>query len=302
MPYIKQALRYGDEHPTPELLGHLHRNIQSFYDAGGYITIRDKTRSDIFDTNIIHSNGEFSIMKEFKAHTPDGQTAGKLNVNHLVANPDIVREINEKRLSEYNDKYSDYQKKLEEYTRKKKEKEQDPWTIAEDSDYLGPREPQKLRLLPVPGVDSTVGPDDLKYWAHPGISSEKLIPGTGSALQHALTVYLKPLGIGVDSGYAQSARTFHRNVGRRVDWEWGTEPGQLDPSTISYDGHGTGTSIWLPSDIEKIASLPIKNYNVKNAKFLKTSNMFKYEEDDWNPDEVETNRVLSWKQRYDEVK
>lgn len=279
---FRYALTYGDEHPSPELLGHMHRNIQSFYDAGGYIKMQMNSTSSPGPDSM----GAIPMSIDFKAYTRDHKQAGHLGVGYLVHDPKVIESINNDRMDKYYRALDLHKKAVEEYEGKQNGTIKDPWDVDVEEDYkpssLIP--PSKPHLFEIRNEHGSI-PNDLKYWAHPSINSTKLIPGAGTALQHALAVHLQPLGIGVDSGYAQPARKFHLNIGRRVDWTRGTGPGELDPKTLSHDGHGSGTSIWLPSDIEKIASLPIKNYDVRTSR-VKLSNMYKYEEDDWNPDEV----------------
>ena len=313
---------YGPEHPNPDILEHIRKNVQSFYDAGGRIEIHDpnhisKETADDYSNeadryykdledfkkqlgkypdpkrninseidsgsgNIasalialkheknhsIHPNSQGSISQTriIIARNHEGRPSGAMNVSWIEHDPEEIKKLNDANEELYQKRLKNYYDRIE--SLKQMRSGNDPWAVSDfnEHSFNNPVKPQRSKPIPEnPGGTTPFG--------SASIGTIKRVPGTGSALQHAYTTILAPKNIGVSSSYASEARTFHKNVGRRVDWE---ESGK--------DGNPTGSSIWLPSDVKKIASIQIHNPNIK--RFAKTPiPPCPYGKDDHNLDE-----------------
>jgi len=320
---------YGPEHPTPDILEHIRRNVQAFYDAGGRIEIHNTARispevardyqaesarfekdfQDFSDRLRKSPNLRPGVLTELSAgkahlsgqlhtlsHSMDrveeptengvlrrngiiiardheGRPSGALAVSWEETNPEIITRINSERTKKYQDDLVEYHQRLRKHELSRLNRFSDPWATDEDDSHdswVRPFRPREPRLIT---------PGGRNPWGSANIGTIKRVPGTGTALQHAYcAAILAPSNLGVTSSYASSARTFHKNVGRRVDWD----PIERDQQWTG-DSKPFGSSIWLPSDTLKIAQIPINNPNFRR---ISTTAPFPYREGDWNPDEV----------------
>jgi len=215
--------------------------------------------------------GSIRIHQSLVARTREGHIAGICNVGYRVRDAKIIRQLNEAAKSSYEDAMSIYHDAVEQHQRDTESMRADPWFVEGSEMPTAPRAPREPNYLSLPGKSIPyTGRFDARDEtnAYPNIGTVKRLPGTGSALHHALTVLLQPQGLGVNSSYAPAARTFHLNMGRRVDWK-----------------AGGGTSIWTPSDIQAISGIKLKNMHIEKVANVKEAS-YHYSEDDWNPDEV----------------
>jgi len=253
-----------------------NRSIQDEV-AEGYRMVKGYIRGLANDApGILHSNmtskfGGTHVRQVLVAFTPDDKVSGACGVDYFSHDPDHIAKLNRQMLDRYKSDMDQYNIALDEHHRKLEEVQKDPWFVPGSTLPNEPRKPVEPTLYGRPSKRTGNGEFDFSddWNAHPHIGSIKRITGTGSALHHALTTILAPLGLGVVSAYATTARTFHMNMGRRVDWE-----------------KGPTSSIWLPSDVKAIAGIKLDNPRIEKMSNVKEASFYPYSEGDDNPDEV----------------